>query len=356
MASKETILKVLGEVQFPGLEKSIVELGYIKAIDESADPPQIRLEIATPHAQAAAAIERDVRAALERAGIAAALDIHRGPVAPSSGTAKRPLIEDLAPGVRHKIIVASGKGGVGKSTVAVNLALGLAAQGHRVGLLDADIYGPSVPTMLGVADRRPEATGGKLLPVSAHGIQAVSLGFLTEGLNPIIWRGPLASRAIEQLLADVDWSGVDELVLDLPPGTGDIQISIAQKANPTGAIIVTTPQDVALIDAIRGVHMFRKVEVPVIGVVENMSTFACPHCGRESNIFPRGALHHELERLEVPMLGSIPIDPAVAAGGDRGEPIVSAHPDSAAAQAYRHLAALVAERIAAGAPASPEGQ
>jgi ATP-binding protein involved in chromosome partitioning len=346
MSRKEAILAALAAVRFPGLEKSIAELGYIKSVNEETDPPEVLLEIATPHAEAAAQIERDAREALARSGVAATLSVSR----PGSGDrqpgAQRPLIEDLAPAVRHKIVVASGKGGVGKSTVAVNLALALAARGRRVGLLDADIYGPSVPTMLGVAEQRPEASDGKLVPIAAHGIQAVSLGFLTEGLSPIIWRGPLASRAIEQLLGDVDWSAVDDLVLDLPPGTGDIQISIAQKANPSGAVIVTTPQDVALIDAIRGVHMFRKVEIPVLGVVENMSRFVCPHCRQESVVFPQGALHRELERLEVPLLGSIPIDPAVAAGGDRGEPIVSAAPESPAAAAYQQVAARVAERIA----------
>jgi len=307
----------------------------------------IRLAIATSRAQAAREIEREARARLDGAGVA--YELETSPGAGHEGradAAERPVVEDLAPGVPHKIVVASGKGGVGKSTVAVNLALGLAALGKRVGLLDADIHGPSVPMMLGVSERRPEAVEGKLIPVEAHGIRAISLGFLTGGLDPIIWRGPLASRAIEQLLSDVDWSGVDHLVLDLPPGTGDIQISIAQKANPSGVVIVTTPQDVALIDAIRGVRMFEKVDIPVLGIVENMSEFLCPHCGKASAIFPRGALHLELERLGVPVLARVPLDPAVAAAGDEGTPTIVRAPDSPAGRSYRELAAAVARLLA----------
>jgi ATP-binding protein involved in chromosome partitioning len=199
--------------------------------------------------------------------------------------------------------------------------------------------------MLGVAAARLDSHAGKLVPVTAHGIRAVSLGFLMQGLDPIIWRGPLASRAVEQLLRDVEWGELDELVIDMPPGTGDIQISIAQKANIAGAVIVSTPQDVALIDAIRAVHMFRKVEIPVIGWIENMSHFECPHCGHTSRIFAPGSLSHELERLDVRRLGSIPIDPAIASGGDGGEPIVRAAPAGAAAEAYRELAAQVLEAL-----------
>lgn len=349
MATREEILALLGQVRFPGLDRSIVELDYVRSIEPSAGGWRIELEPRTNAEEAIAAIEADVRARLERAGITAELVVRRPapPAAAGSGGAPTPpLIQDLAPGITHKIAVASGKGGVGKSTVAVNLALALAGQGWRVGLLDADVYGPSVPTMLGAGDRRPEAHEGKLVPVEAHGIRAISLGFLVEGLDPIIWRGPLASRALEQLLSDVEWGDLDALVLDLPPGTGDIQISIAQKANPSGAVIVTTPQDIALIDAIRGVRMFRKVEIPVLGWIENMSHFECPHCHRPSEIFAPGALRHELERLGVPLLGRVPIDPAVAAGGDDGHPIVTAAPQSAAAAAYRALAEQVRATLA----------
>ncbi|MFH1144837.1 MAG: Mrp/NBP35 family ATP-binding protein [Candidatus Eisenbacteria bacterium] len=348
MADLQKVWAILREVRFPGLDKTIVDLGYVKAVEAEGERARIRLEIASSRPEAARAIEAEVRARLARAQVDCELEMLPPAAAPEE-TPKRPLIEDLAPGIRHKIAVASGKGGVGKSTVAVNLALGLAALGKRVGLLDADIHGPSVPTMLGVADRRPESTGGKLVPIEALGIRAISIGFLTGGLDPIIWRGPLASRAIEQLLTDVDWSGIDHLVLDLPPGTGDIQISIAQKANPSGVVIVTTPQDVALIDAIRGVRMFGKVEIPVLGIVENMSHFLCPHCGHASTIFPAGALSQELARMGVPVLARIPIDPAVAAGGDEGLPIVVRAPDSEVGRIYRDLAAEILRLLPAGA-------
>jgi len=348
MSRVDEILALLREVRFPGLDQNIVELGYVKAVEPEGERVRIRLEVTTSQAAAAAAIVAEVRAKLDRAGLPYELDAGSGPdkATPES---QQPVMEDLAPGIAYKIAVASGKGGVGKSTVAVNLALALSALGKRVGLLDADIHGPSVPTMLGAADRRPETANGKLLPIQAHGIRAISLGFLAGGLDPIIWRGPLASRAIEQLLADVDWSGVDHLVLDLPPGTGDIQISIAQKANPSGVLIVTTPQDVALIDAIRGVRMFRKVGIPVIGVVENMSHYLCPHCGQASAIFPSGALRLELERMGVEVLGRIPIDAGIAAGSDEGLPIVVRSPEAPAARIYRELAAAVLDRLSAPA-------
>jgi ATP-binding protein involved in chromosome partitioning len=346
MTTREQILALLREVRYPGLDRSIVDLDYVKAIDPDGEGWRIRLELRTSRTQAAGAIEAQVRERLDRAGVRYTLDaIDAGAPASTAPGPTPPLLEDLAPGVRHKLAVASGKGGVGKSTVAVNLALALADSGRRVGLLDADVYGPSLPTMLGVATARLESHDGKLVPIVAHGIRAISLGFLMQGLDPIIWRGPLASRAIEQLLRDVEWGELDELVIDMPPGTGDIQISIAQKANIAGAVIVSTPQDIALIDAIRGVHMFRKVNIPVIGWIENMSLFECPHCGRASRIFASGALAHELERLEVRQLGSIPIDPAIASGGDGGVPIVRAAPDSSAATAYRELAVQVLEAL-----------
>jgi ATP-binding protein involved in chromosome partitioning len=351
MTTREEILAILHDVRYPGIDRSIVDLDYVKAIEPDGEGWHIRMELRTSRIEAARAIEAQARERLDRAGVRYTLDTSDAGAAAAPAPASAapaptpPLLEDLVPGVRHKLAVASGKGGVGKSTVAVNLALALADRGRRVGLLDADVYGPSLPTMLGVAAAHLDSHDGKLVPVPAHGVRAISLGFLMQGLDPIIWRGPLASRAIEQLLRDVEWGELDELVIDMPPGTGDIQISIAQKANIAGAVIVSTPQDVALIDAIRAVHMFRKVDIPVIGWIENMSRFECPHCGRESRIFASGSLAHELERLEVPQLGSIPIDPAIASGGDGGEPIVRAAPAGAAAAAYRQLAVQVLESL-----------
>jgi ATP-binding protein involved in chromosome partitioning len=350
MARAEDIFDVLRQVRFPGLGKNIVELGYVKEVGLEGDRRVIVLDIMTSDPEMAAQIESEARLQLNRAGFAYELKV----TGPNRERApERPRTEDLLPGVRFKLAVASGKGGVGKSTIAVNLALALKELGLRVGLLDADIYGPSLPTMLGVPLQAPQRVGEKIAAVEAMGLRTMSLGFLAAGTAPVIWRGPLAARAIEQLLADVDWTGVDCLVLDLPPGTGDIQISLAQKGNLSGAIIVTTPQDVALIDAIKGVRMFQNehVNVPVLGIVENMSGFVCPHCGEVSEIFPRGQLHHEIARLGVPILVRVPIDPAVAGGSDEGNPIVIAAPESAAAQALRELAGAVAARIPAPAGA-----
>lgn len=343
----EQIWDLLRQVCYPGLDRSVVDLGYVDNVGLEEDQWVIRLDLKTSDAGAAAAMQREIRERLDGAGVP-----HRLLLVPSAAARPTPPPnEDLVPGVKHKVVVASAKGGVGKSTVAVNLALALAQSGRRTGLLDADVYGPSVPVMLGVTDQRPQTREGKLVPVEAHGIQAMSLGFLVEGLDPIIWRGPLASRALEQLLADVDWGPLDCLVLDLPPGTGDIQISVAQKSNPSGAVIVTTPQDVALSDAIRGVRMFRKVEIPVLGLVENMSYFECPHCHKPSEVFPRGALRLEVERLEVPILARIPIDPAVANGGDAGQPIVVTAPESASGKAFRQLGEQVSRLLARPRPA-----
>ena len=246
-------------------------------------------------------------------------------------------------GIPVKIAVASGKGGVGKSTVAANLAIGLARLGIRTGLLDADIYGPSVPLMLGLEGVQPRVTEHRMEPVERYGIRSMSIGYLVDRHTPMVWRGPMAGKAIEQLMSDVDWEGTEALVFDLPPGTGDVQISISQKIRLTGAIIVTTPQEVALIDAGKGVSMFRKVSVPILGLVENMSSFVCPHCGGHTEIFGSGGGAREAERLGVPLLGQIPIDPQVVMGGDEGSPVLVRNPESPAGQALLSLAARVAE-------------
>jgi ATP-binding protein involved in chromosome partitioning len=240
--------------------------------------------------------------------------------------------------------VASGKGGVGKSTVAANLALALRQLGHTVGLLDADVYGPSQQMMMGCTERPMVNDNEKIIPVEAHGVHVMSLGFLIEPDTPVVWRGPMVMKALQQFLEDVEWGTLDILVVDLPPGTGDAQLTITQLLALDGAVIVTTPQDVALIDARKGLAMFQRVNVPVLGVVENMATFVCPHCGQESEIFKRGGGRRTAEQLGVPFLGEIPLDPAVVAGGDTGTPIVASAPDSAAARAF----VAMAEAVAAG--------
>ena len=260
---------------------------------------------------------------------------------------------DPIPGVQHVVAVASGKGGVGKSTVAVNLAVAVSQLGIDTGLMDADIYGPSVPTMLG-SHQEPdisEIDGRRVIvPIERFGIQLMSLGFLQPEDAPVIWRGPLVMKAVRQFLRDVDWRGSDILIIDLPPGTGDAQLTLTQSAPLDGAVIVTTPQDVALIDARKGLHMFREVEVPVLGIVENMSRYQCPECGHEAHIFRRDGGKRTAEELGVPLLGAVPIDPRVAECGDAGTPIVARHPDSEVAAIFRDIAGQVLESIEFAAP------
>lgn len=253
------------------------------------------------------------------------------------------------PNIKNIIAVASGKGGVGKSTVAVNLALALAAEGAKVGMLDADIYGPSQPRMLGVEKQRPTSKDGKRMnPVMAHGIQAMSIGFLMDPEQPTIWRGPMATQALAQLLGETDWDALDYLVVDLPPGTGDIQLSLSQRMPVSGAVIVTTPQDIALLDARKGLAMFQKVEVTVLGVVENMSTHVCTSCGHEESIFGAGGGERLAAQYGVELLGQLPLDIRIREQADGGKPTVVAMPDSDLAQRYRNIARIAAARLAYG--------
>ncbi|HWZ71355.1 MAG TPA: iron-sulfur cluster carrier protein ApbC [Casimicrobiaceae bacterium] len=252
----------------------------------------------------------------------------------------------LIPGVKNIIAVASGKGGVGKSTTAVNLALALAAEGAQVGVLDADIYGPSQPTMLGIAGR-PESKDGKTLePLEAYGVQAMSIGFLIDVDTPMVWRGPMVTQALEQLLRDTNWRDIDYLIVDLPPGTGDIQLTLAQKVPVTGAVIVTTPQDIALIDARKGLKMFEKVSVPIVGIVENMAVHICSKCGHAEHIFGEGGGERMCRDYKVPFLGSLPLDIRIRENADSGRPTVVADPDGTIAQIYKEIARKTAVFVA----------
>ncbi|ODA66012.1 Septum site-determining protein MinD [Methyloligella halotolerans] len=249
------------------------------------------------------------------------------------------------PGVKSIIAVASGKGGVGKSTTAVNLALGLKALGKTVGILDADIYGPSMPRLLALEGKPQELAGNKLQPMEAFGMKVMSMGFLVDEETPMIWRGPMVMSALSQMLKDVEWGELDVLVVDMPPGTGDAQLTMAQQVPLAGAVIVSTPQDLALIDARKGLNMFKKVDVPVLGIVENMSTFICPHCGGQSDIFGHGGARHEAERLGVPFLGEVPLTMEVRETSDSGEPLVVSAPDSEPAKAYLEIARKAAAEL-----------
>ena len=305
----------------------------------AAEPERVVVTLAVPPSQAPAF-------ETVRANLLARLQAQAGPgqqvrvilTAPSAPPAKSaPHMEKIAlPGVKRAIAVASGKGGVGKSTTAANLAVALALRGLKIGLMDADIYGPSVPRLFGVKDK-PESIDNRIQPPRAHGVTLMSMGFLLSEDAPLVWRGPMVQSAIQQLLRDVDWGELDILLIDLPPGTGDAQLTLAQRAPLTGAIIVSTPQDLALIDARKAVGMFGKVNVPILGVVENMSTFHCPSCGAEAQIFGHGGAEHEAVKLGVPFLGALPLDMETRILSDAGTPIVAAQPDSPAALAYRAI-------------------
>ena len=274
-----------------------------------------------------------------------------GRPAPAAADAQAAL---LAPGVKHIVAVASGKGGVGKSTTAVNLALGLVALGHKVGLLDADIYGPSMPRMLKVTEKPTPKDGGRvLMPIERHGLKTMSIGYLVAEDTPMIWRGPMVQSALEQMLRDVDWGPLDVMIVDMPPGTGDAQLTMAQKVKLAGAVIVSTPQDIALIDARKGLNMFRKTAVPVLGFVENMSFFLCPHCGERSEIFGHGGARHEAEKLGVPFLGEVPLHLDIRTHSDDGDPIVAAKPDSEHARIYRDIAQRVWAALEGGEQSRP---
>lgn len=264
------------------------------------------------------------------------------PGASPTGTAR------AVPGIESVIAVASGKGGVGKSTTAVNLALGLRDLGLKVGVLDADIYGPSMPRLLAVKTK-PETIGGRTLrPVEAYGMKVMSIGFLVDEETPMIWRGPMVMSAITQMLREVEWGALDVLVVDMPPGTGDAQLTLAQQVPLAGAVIVSTPQDLALIDARRGIAMFRRVDVPVLGLVENMSYFLCPHCGKRTDIFSHGGAQSEAEKTGVPFLGEVPLDAVIRETSDSGLPVVATRPDSPHAQVYREIAKRVRAELERG--------
>ncbi len=343
--TNDNIMAVLGQVKDPEIGRDLVSLGMVKGIEINGTAVDLTVELTTPACPLKAKIESDIVTGLEGLGASAvrvdwASNVKRSFGGPAA---------DLIPGVRNTIAVASGKGGVGKTTVAVNLAVSLARDGARVGLLDADITGPNVPLMMGTGGAHVTGNGGRVNPVSSHGVQMMSIQYFLTGDAPVIWRGPLIHSAIQQFLRDVEWGELDYLVIDLPPGTGDAALSISQLIPLSGAVIVTTPQEVSLLDARKAISMFNKVNVRTIGVVENMSSFICPDCGHEHDIFGSGGANSIARELGLEVLGRIPLEPGVRAGGDAGVPITSAqHPnseDSAAAGALRQVARTVAGRV-----------
>ena len=293
--------------------------------------------------------------------VSAVITAHRSASAPShnhSHNHSQPAasgntgVEQMAMPARHIIAVASGKGGVGKSTTAINLALGFAAQGQKVGILDADIYGPSLPRLLGI-NQRPETKNKKIIPIDAWGLKAMSIGFLVEEDSPTIWRGPMVMSALQQMLTDVAWGELDILIIDMPPGTGDAQLTLSQRASLAGAVIVSTPQDLALIDARKGLNMFRKVDVPVMGIIENMSYFICPSCGDRADIFGTGGAEAEANRLGVSFLGNVPLEMQIRKTSDAGTPIVASEPDSQHALVYKQIAAQLTAQLSTKQASGP---
>ena len=355
------VTKALAAVKDPASGRDVVAAGMVQGLVVRDGMVHFALQVAR---EAAASME-PVRAAAEAAARAvpgvisatAVLTAHRAeaapaarPAAPRGPASPGPM---LLSDVRAIIAVASGKGGVGKSTTAVNLAVALAADGLKVGLLDADIYGPSLPQMLGTRER-PRSEGQRIMPLSRWGLKAMSIGFLVEEETPMIWRGPMVMGALEQMMGQVAWGPLDVMIVDMPPGTGDAQLTMSQRVPLAGAVIVSTPQDVALLDARRGVRMFEKVNVPVLGLIENMSFFCCPNCNHRSDIFSHGGAKREAERLGVEFLGELPLKLEIRELADAGTPIVMARPDSDEAQTYRRIARRVWEKAAAKADAAPK--
>ena len=338
-AQVQTVLKQLVD---PNTTKDLIATRSVKNIKVAGDDVSLEIELGYPGKSQFEPIRRQVVQALKQAGAAGVTVKVASRVVPHAVQRGVKLI----PSIKNIIAVASGKGGVGKSTTAVNLALALAAEGAAVGMLDADIYGPSQPMMLGITGR-PESKDGKSLePMEGHGIQAISIGFLIDVDTPMVWRGPMVTQALEQLLKDTRWRDLDYLVVDLPPGTGDIQLTLAQKVPVTGAVIVTTPQDIALIDARKGLKMFEKVGIPILGVVENMSTYVCPNCGHESHIFGSGGADKMCRDYGTELLGQLPLDAGIREQADSGRPTVVADPEGKVADIYRRIARRCAVKIA----------
>ncbi len=333
---------VLKQLVDPNTGKDFVTTRAVKNLKLAGDQLSLEIELGYPGKSQIEPIRRMVTQALRDAGAAKVSVDVRSKVVPHAVQRGVKLI----PGIKNIIAVASGKGGVGKSTTAVNLALALAAEGASVGMLDADIYGPSQPTMLGISGR-PESKDGKSLePMEGHGIQAISIGFLIDADTPMVWRGPMVTQALEQLLRDTRWRDLDYLIVDLPPGTGDIQLTLAQKVPVTGALIVTTPQDIALIDARKGLKMFEKVGIPILGVIENMAIHVCPQCGHESHIFGAGGADRMCRDYGTELLGQLPLDASIREQADSGRPTVVADPEGKIAEIYRRIARRSAVKIA----------
>ncbi len=344
--TRDEIIAVLANIKDPDLHRDIVSLGFIKKVEVTDHKVDIEIQLTTPACPVRDEMKSQAVEEVRKLGFKGDVNV----VMTSQVVGQRnQLREQILPGVKNTIAVASGKGGVGKSTIAVNLAAALAKDGAKVGIVDADVYGPSLPLMLGVTEK-PETEPVddkrfKIHPIEKFGIKLMSIGFLVDTETPMIWRGPMASGAVKQFLTDVIWNDLDYMIFDLPPGTGDVQLTLVQTIPLTGAVIVTTPQDVSLADVRRGVRMFQKVNVPLFGIVENMSYFVCSQCGHREEIFSHGGGKRTAEKFGVPFLGEIPIYTPIRIGGDTGKPIVLTEPESEQAQMIQSVARRLAAQV-----------
>ena len=341
--TREQVLAALGKVQEPELHKDLVTLNMIRDLEIQDGRVRFTIMLTTPACPLRTRIEKEARQAVMTVAGVEAVDVKMDATVPGDGRQRN----DVKLPVKNAVAIASGKGGVGKSTVAVNVAVALAQSGARVGLLDADIYGPNIPTMMGV-DRLPQPNNGRLTPAETYGVRMMSIGFLVKPGQPLIWRGPMLHSAIRQFLSDVEWGDLDYLIIDLPPGTGDAQLSLAQNLPLSGGVIVTLPQNVSLEDASRGLNMFTELNIPILGVVENMSYLELPD-GTRMEIFGHGGGKQLAQQAKVDFIGEVPMDAAVRVGGDEGVPVVISHPDSASGKALRNIAEQIAAKLSVAA-------
>ena len=345
--TEPTILSVLRDIMVPGTKQNIVDSRIVTNVtlrdEKHGMHVSFVMEIDPKHAAMFEPVRKDAETKITKlsgvSSVSVVLTAHKTPTAAPTQPSARPKI--AIPNVKKIIAVASGKGGVGKSTTAVNIAIAMAMNGLKVGLLDADIYGPSIPRMLKLSGKPESTDDNKMIPMERYGLAAMSMGFLIGEDMPMIWRGPMVHSAIQQLFRDVAWGERDIIVVDMPPGTGDAHLTLAQQVPLAGAVIVSTPQDIALIDARKGLNMFQRVEVPVLGIIENMSYFACPHCGERTDVFGHGGARDEAAKLNLPFLGEVPLNIAIRETSDQGDPITISSPDSDLAKNYRAIAAMI---------------
>ena len=342
MITKEMVEEKLKLVIYPGFTKSIVDFGFVKDIEVNDDKVLVLVEISSSAPEVKKELYEEIQKQLKLLGAKDMQILIKTPVMPRESSSRG---KNIAPQIKNFVMISSGKGGVGKSTTTTNLAIALAMQGKKVGLLDADIYGPNIPRMLGIVGVQPEIEGSKVLPILSHGVEVMSMGSLVEEGQSLIWRGAMIMKAIQQLLQDILWSDLDVLIIDMPPGTGDAQLTLAQSVPVTAGVCVTTPQKVALDDTARSLDMFKKLHIPIAGIVENMSGFICPENNKEYDIFGKGTTKELAQKYNTQVLGEIPIEPAIREAGDEGKPIVYHHPNSESAKRYQEAAKKLWEFI-----------